>query len=444
MLIDSVVIKLVRVGAGVNPDYTLTIYGNSTVIYEGRDNVKIKGDVEASISEGKIMELLSEFKDSGFFSLEDNYMTAGAHGKPHTIVSITMPTGTGNTITKKITHYHGDKNVPEQLKTLEDKIDEIAGTGKWIGEPSEFSLFKPKAQQTGELKTSSDEVSKKLATGKKKPVKLITVCLSIIIIIPLIFIAINFASQDSSIKKSVEYNDYLTPEITLSATASNISGFKDYTPESSFEPGDTIYVYCEYLNVSINENVGCDITIDLVFSVNDTVEYQDSFPEGEYKNFSKIVVSTDESWETGNYELKLTLTDLVSSKKASDTISFLLSEKNLVTTTLLPASDIRGLGDYDFQDEFTLGDQVYIYQEYSGFSIDNDNECDLYLQLHVIGNGITVYYNTSNVTDSSFQGHMWWFTPEESWPLTQYTVISYINDRISSESALKSTTFTLS
>lgn len=44
MLLDSMVIKLTRGGAGISPDYSLTIYGTGKVVYDGvcRKMLKLK------------------------------------------------------------------------------------------------------------------------------------------------------------------------------------------------------------------------------------------------------------------------------------------------------------------------------------------------------------------------------------------------------------------
>ena len=46
MLIDSIIIKLRKDGAGIGPDYTLKIYGNGKVIFEGNQNVNVIGKAE--------------------------------------------------------------------------------------------------------------------------------------------------------------------------------------------------------------------------------------------------------------------------------------------------------------------------------------------------------------------------------------------------------------
>ena len=91
MLIKSVIIKLTRRGADISPDYSLTIHGYGTVTYEGNDNVGIKGRKEEPIAENKVMDLLSEFKRSNFFSFDENYIVEKPMGRPSTTISISLP-----------------------------------------------------------------------------------------------------------------------------------------------------------------------------------------------------------------------------------------------------------------------------------------------------------------------------------------------------------------
>ena len=204
-------------------------------------------------------------------------------------------------------------------------------------------------------------------------------------------------------------------------------------------------MYIEYINVSIDENKACDIKVELVFSLNDEIVHQESFSESEYNDYLVYAVPTTTSWNIGLYDVKLTLTDQVSSKKVSNSISFVLSEKNLIITSLLSASEVRNYGDYDAKDDFTKGEKIYIYQEYEGFTIDETtNECNLFLQFWIRGNDQEYYYNSTFVTDSSFKGYTWWFPTDESWLSTQYFVVSHIMDMFTSDSYLKDATFTIS
>ncbi len=126
--LDDVVITLERtVCFGVCPEYRLTIYGNGTVIYEGKRFVKIEGKRTASISEDKIRQLLSEFKRVDYFSLDDSYEELTATDMPSAFTSLTV-----GGRTKAVRHYHGDFGAPEELTALEDRIDEIVNSDQWV------------------------------------------------------------------------------------------------------------------------------------------------------------------------------------------------------------------------------------------------------------------------------------------------------------------------
>lgn len=152
MLIDSVIIKLTRNGAGVSPDYSLTIYGYGALEYNGNENVKVKGKVEEEFDYDKVISLLSKFKSSGFFSLNDVYSVDESAGPPYTVVSISIPGNDGEMKAKSITHYDDDENVPNELIKLENQIDEITMSNKWVGKPSEME---PEMQSDEKKKTSS-------------------------------------------------------------------------------------------------------------------------------------------------------------------------------------------------------------------------------------------------------------------------------------------------
>ena len=124
----DVVITLERtVCFGACPDYTLTIYGDGTVTYEGRHFVRIEGTRTITISEEKIKQLLSEFQRVDYFSLDDNYEEFMATDMPSAITSLKI-----NGKMKTVRHYHGDFSAPEQLTELEDRIDEIVNSDQWI------------------------------------------------------------------------------------------------------------------------------------------------------------------------------------------------------------------------------------------------------------------------------------------------------------------------
>ena len=128
--LDDVVITLERtVCFGVCPEYKLTVYGNGTVVYEGRRFVRVEGKRTAAIGEDKVRQLLSEFESIDYFSLEDSYEEHMATDMPAAFTSLTV-----NGKTKAVRHYHGDLGAPEELTELEDRIDEVVDSDRWVNQ----------------------------------------------------------------------------------------------------------------------------------------------------------------------------------------------------------------------------------------------------------------------------------------------------------------------
>lgn len=125
---NDLVITLERTPCyGFCPVYTLTIRGDGTVVYEGKDFVQVKGKAVSTISQEQIEQLVAEFEKADYFSLNDSYTERTITDAPSVITSITI-----DGKTKSIEHYHGDFSAPEPLTHLEDRIDEIVDSSQWI------------------------------------------------------------------------------------------------------------------------------------------------------------------------------------------------------------------------------------------------------------------------------------------------------------------------
>ena len=120
---------------GSCPSYRVTIAPDGTVTFEGRRFVKTTGTVTAQISADKFQQLVDEFERIKYFSLQDRY-TQRADGcmtlmtdMPSANTSLSL-----NGRAKSVSHYFGCRGpeVLTALTSLERKIDEIAGTEKWI------------------------------------------------------------------------------------------------------------------------------------------------------------------------------------------------------------------------------------------------------------------------------------------------------------------------
>jgi hypothetical protein len=113
---------------GTCPIYGLTVKADGTVNFDGKEYTKTIGQADGHIDEGKLKALIQEFKAADYFDLDDDY-TSGDCATDHPTVSTAL---TINGVSKEIKHDTGCE-APEGLVTLEQRIDELVGSEKWVG-----------------------------------------------------------------------------------------------------------------------------------------------------------------------------------------------------------------------------------------------------------------------------------------------------------------------
>ncbi len=70
----NITIKLERnMCKGTCPYYSLIIYDNGTVIYNGKEFVNIRGHQVSGIPQERVGKLVEEFYKANYFSLDDSY-----------------------------------------------------------------------------------------------------------------------------------------------------------------------------------------------------------------------------------------------------------------------------------------------------------------------------------------------------------------------------------
>jgi hypothetical protein len=125
---EHIVITMERHGPGNPPPvYSLTIFGSGEVVYNGIENVKIKGTQRTHISENSFEELVHEFINIYYFALKDRYGESDTSNQPYVATSISM-----DGKTKRVYHYHRSP-APLGLSVLEDKIDKMTNSNLWTG-----------------------------------------------------------------------------------------------------------------------------------------------------------------------------------------------------------------------------------------------------------------------------------------------------------------------
>jgi hypothetical protein len=138
MLIDSVVINIIHTGPELAPVYNITIYGYGKVIYEGFENVNVKGIKEKILEDDSIVLILNELKSSNFFSLKENYYSDSSELRPCTAISVSIPKNENEFIKKSVKYCQGDKDVPKELKNLVIIIEELVNSEGWVGKFENF------------------------------------------------------------------------------------------------------------------------------------------------------------------------------------------------------------------------------------------------------------------------------------------------------------------
>lgn len=120
---------------GTCPMYKVTITADGTVTFNGERFTKTTGVAKGKISTSDFRNLVAEFEKINYFALPDAY----APGTPVCPQRITDMPSANTSIRlkskmKSVQHYYGcgDKGALARLTALEKRIDEVAGTQKWI------------------------------------------------------------------------------------------------------------------------------------------------------------------------------------------------------------------------------------------------------------------------------------------------------------------------
>jgi ankyrin repeat protein len=116
---------------GSCPAYSVEVRGSGDVIYRGERNVLISGEHHATVSRQEVIRLLETFHNADYFSLKDGYSQSVTDNPTYT----TAIEFDGHK--KSVGDYVGaGAGMPDIVTELEDKLDEVAGTEKWLKENS--------------------------------------------------------------------------------------------------------------------------------------------------------------------------------------------------------------------------------------------------------------------------------------------------------------------
>lgn len=113
---------------GVCPVYSLSVSGEGAVSYVGSSYVKVRGEASSQIEVPRVQELVNEMWDSGYLDMvEPSPCGTSITDAPSATTSLRL-----GQQTHRVVHYHGNPCSPATLTTLEDRIDEVAGSARWL------------------------------------------------------------------------------------------------------------------------------------------------------------------------------------------------------------------------------------------------------------------------------------------------------------------------
>ena len=110
------------------PVYEVTVSGTGEVEYSGEWFVAREGVHRWRISTRRVRLLAAAFESAGYRMLRDEYTRAEMTDAPSCLTSIEYADGSS----KSVHHYHGDSSAPAHLTRLEDRIDAIVGTHRYL------------------------------------------------------------------------------------------------------------------------------------------------------------------------------------------------------------------------------------------------------------------------------------------------------------------------
>ena len=120
---------------GACPMYTVTVYGDGRVVFQGDRFVAETGEHTKTIDAADAAALFAAADSIDFYRLPADITPANqqACGASWTDMPGAEVTLRWNARMHTVNHYHGCPKAPERLTRFENRIDAVAGTAEWIG-----------------------------------------------------------------------------------------------------------------------------------------------------------------------------------------------------------------------------------------------------------------------------------------------------------------------
>lgn len=118
-------IQLIRHGClGGCPQYSVTVYGNGRVVYEGREEVRVKGRARGKLSKKAVDDLMLKISEMDFFSYQPRPGTGCVTDGPTANITVSEP-GRQKRIEDECIEGR-------QIEELEAEIDKAVHIQRWV------------------------------------------------------------------------------------------------------------------------------------------------------------------------------------------------------------------------------------------------------------------------------------------------------------------------
>lgn len=114
---------------GFCPEYRVEVFESGRVTFDGRKNVKTTGMRTSSVSADAVRDLLRAVGATAFASADSAYTYGSSNcGQFYTDQPVVVLAARVGTRLKSVTRDPGCNGAPGYLKTLEARVDSLAGT----------------------------------------------------------------------------------------------------------------------------------------------------------------------------------------------------------------------------------------------------------------------------------------------------------------------------
>ncbi len=115
---------------GTCPVYTVVVNAHGEVVFDGAEHVASTGIHKDTVEVDGVADLFAAVEAADFFNLDDCYCDERFFDVPTSVVTVTM-----GGVTHSVTHLKGNE-APEEFLALEEKIDLVAQSERWVKEPA--------------------------------------------------------------------------------------------------------------------------------------------------------------------------------------------------------------------------------------------------------------------------------------------------------------------